>query len=344
MPNDIKAALAPVEMEWEKYVAGFLSSGGDEPLSRTGLAMLAQFMRSTPMGVMMLDSDGKIIFINDVVCNLFDHDRELAPDITWSELRSSRIIKGADDKEITEELDPICVALTQHIKMTNNVTLVDASTESDEAIVITAAPIYSDYEHTHPIGACATFEDVTDYKGMQDILYHQATHDQMTGLLNRSSMLSSLAKALARSKRTGTAGALLYMNIDDLDSVNEKFGHSAGDALLGKVAERLLSEVRDTDVVARLGGDEFAVLLSDMEAMDARRVAGEVADRMCRSIARPYALKSGEAVISVSAGLCLYMEDASDEDSILSRSDEAMRAAKQTSRGSWRYWDSSMSR
>lgn len=344
MPDDIRAALAPEEMEWEKYVAGFLSFGGDEPLSRTGLSMLAQFMRVTPMGVMMLDSDGKVIFINDVACSLFDHDRELAPDITWQELRSSRLMKAADDREIAEDADPVCVALTQHIKMTSNVTLVDSATESEEAIVISAAPIYSDYEHTHQIGACATFEDITDYKGMQDILYHQATHDQMTGLLNRSSMISGLAKSLARSKRTGTAGALLYMNIDDLDSVNEKLGHSAGDALLAKIAERLLAEVRDTDVVARLGGDEFAVLLSDMDAKDARRVAGEVAERMCRSIARPYALKSGEAVISVSAGLCLYMEDASDEDSILSRSDEAMRAAKQTARGSWKYWDKSMSR
>lgn len=342
LPDEILTALAPEEMEWDDYVKGFLSAGGDAPLAAERFAMMSHFLRSTPIGVMIVDAGERVLLINDAASALFDHDRTQVPDTTWTKLSSTRTMKGIDSKELTDDTDPIRVAIGQHMKMTSNVTLVDPDTEAEDWVVITASPIFSDCERRHVVGAAVTIEDVTDYRGMQDILYHQATHDQTTGLLNRSSMMSSLSKSLARSKRTGAYGALLYMNVDGFNDVNESLGHSSGDQLLAKVAERLLAEVRDTDVVSRLGGDEFGVLLSDVPQADVRRVAGEVADRVCSSVSRPYSLKTGEAVVSISVGVCVFLEDATDEDAIVMKADEAMHAAKSSEPGTWKFWDASM--
>ena len=95
---------------------------------------------------------------------------------------------------------------------------------------------------------------------------HLAFHDSLTNLPNRLLFEELLTLAVARAQRSGWAVALMYLDVDRFKSVNDRFGHVAGDELLRQVGERLVSASRRTDSVARLGGDEFAVLLADIRA------------------------------------------------------------------------------
>jgi GGDEF domain-containing protein len=106
--------------------------------------------------------------------------------------------------------------------------------------------------------------DITDRKRMEEALQSVAHSDPLTGLANRMLLADRMRLALARGRRSGSACALLYLDIDRFKHVNDTLGHAAGDRLLKDFAERLRGCVRQSDTVARLGGDEFVVLLEDL--------------------------------------------------------------------------------
>ena len=113
------------------------------------------------------------------------------------------------------------------------------------------------------IAAVLVFHDVSEEHQMQEALKYQASHDALTGLIDRGAFENQLAEALATAENSGQQHALCYMDLDQFKVVNDACGHVAGDELLVQLSALLLSEVRDTDVLARLGGDEFAILLKN---------------------------------------------------------------------------------
>jgi diguanylate cyclase (GGDEF)-like protein len=188
------------------------------------------------------------------------------------------------------------------------------------------------------IAAAASAVDITDFKEMQEILYHHATHDQLTGLPNKSLFTSGMTKALARAKRGQSFGAVLLIDVDKFKRVNDALGHGSGDSLLTKVAERICSEVRETDTVARLGGDEFIVLLSDIEKdEDLEEVADDVAGRICRAAAQPLVIRGNEVCVTVSIGISIYPRHGLDEDVLITKAAEAMYEVKENGRNGWRF-------
>jgi diguanylate cyclase (GGDEF)-like protein len=114
-----------------------------------------------------------------------------------------------------------------------------------------------------------------------------ADHDVLTPLLNRRAFVREVQRAIALTRRHGTAASVIYFDLDDFKGVNDRFGHASGDAVLIAVAERLLAQVREADVVGRIGGDEFAVLLlhADLKAAQAKaaRLAKAVSARKVES-------------------------------------------------------------
>ena len=157
-----------------------------------------------------------------------------------------------------------------------------------------------------------------------DLITHQATHDQLTGLANRVRFTTELREAVARADAGAESGALLYVDLDQFKPVNDEFGHETGDALLVAVAERLQHCTRASDVVARLGGDEFAVLLVAAGPEEIERVS----ERITASFADPFVVGDLCLVLGVSVGRSLYPMDARDPDGLLRRADKAMFAVK----------------
>ena len=160
-----------------------------------------------------------------------------------------------------------------------------------------------------------------------------AARDPLTGLPNRVGLEEHIALALARSRRTGTSVALLHIDLDAFKIVNDSLGHAAGDALLCRVAARLESATRATDVLARMSGDEFLLLAADIEG-DEVLAAETVAANILQALHEPFAAGDGEEIqITASIGISLAPRDAADPTDLLAHADTAMYRAKAVARG-----------
>ncbi len=166
---------------------------------------------------------------------------------------------------------------------------------------------------------------------------HQASHDELTGLVNRKLLAKRGNEALAKAAAAGSKAGFLLIDLDrstGLKQVNDTLGHAVGDRLLQVVAHRLGHSVRPGDIVARLGGDEFAVLLPSVKEPG---VAREVASRLRAALAEPVRLETIVFEIQASVGYAIYPDDASSFEQLLQRSDVAMYVAKERGSGTERY-------
>jgi diguanylate cyclase (GGDEF)-like protein len=156
-------------------------------------------------------------------------------------------------------------------------------------------------------------------------LSHQAFHDSLTGLPNRSYLLDRAEQAVELAGATGTRVALMLLDLNGFKEVNDTAGHQAGDALLQQVAKRLLGAVRDNDVVSRLGGDEFAILLTrNPDDHVATAVAGRIVDRL----REPFTIQGNPVRIGGSVGIALFPDDAQEYEALMRGADAAMYEAK----------------
>ena len=157
---------------------------------------------------------------------------------------------------------------------------------------------------------------------------HQAVHDGLTGLANRALFDTEIDKALARSRRDGSPISVLFIDLDDFKSVNDRFGHGAGDHVLRTVAARLVETGRHGDSAARLGGDEFTMLLPGAGPSEAEIVAGRLHDAM----RVPIPIGDHDLTMHVSLGIASYPDDGADPDAIMRVADRSMYHTKRNGR------------
>jgi diguanylate cyclase (GGDEF)-like protein/PAS domain S-box-containing protein len=166
-------------------------------------------------------------------------------------------------------------------------------------------------------------------KQSEAAVWHQALHDGLTGLPNRSLFHDRVTHALERSRRTGAPFAVLLMDLDRFKEVNDTLGHQSGDSLLRELGGRLQANLRAGDTVARLGGDEFGFLLSDVDAEG----AAPLVERIERALAKPFTLQRLPLQVEASIGIAVFPEHGDTVDLLVQRSDVAMYDAKRTGRG-----------
>jgi diguanylate cyclase (GGDEF)-like protein len=154
---------------------------------------------------------------------------------------------------------------------------------------------------------------------------HFAYHDELTGLANRALLLDRLNQALVRATRQQKLLALLLLDLDRFKDINDRLGHAAGDMLLQRVAERLLSCVRAGDTVCRYGGDEFVLLLHEVGD---QKHALEVARKISARLAKPYLVDNYSIAATASIGVAVYPVDAMSQDDLIKQADAAMYRAK----------------
>jgi diguanylate cyclase (GGDEF)-like protein len=165
--------------------------------------------------------------------------------------------------------------------------------------------------------------DVHDEHHLERELVHRATHDPLTGLANRSELLSVLERALGREAISRRPFALVFLDLDGFKSVNDSAGHQAGDDVLVTVAHAIVDAIRPFDLAARLGGDEFAVICHGVGSEDE---AQELADRVRGAIAQATA-EAGWPV-TATAGVAISSRSETSPDSVLARADRNMYRAK----------------
>ncbi|MDT7561308.1 MAG: hypothetical protein QOI68_5788 [Pseudonocardiales bacterium] len=154
---------------------------------------------------------------------------------------------------------------------------------------------------------------------------HQARHDGLTGLFNRTSFYEHVDAAITSAGRSGGLAAVMIVDLDRFKEVNDTLGHHSGDLLLQQAAERLERVLRGGDALARLGGDEFAILLPDVESYE---LASQIAARLCATLEAPFVLNELTVHLEASIGVALYPEHGSDVETLMQRADVAMYVAK----------------
>ena len=179
-------------------------------------------------------------------------------------------------------------------------------------------------------------EDITTRKTAEEQLIHDALHDALTGLPNRTLLQDRLGHAIEIARRESSTLAVMFIDLDRFKNVNDSLGHDAGDSLLVTVTSRLKDCMRRSDTIARLGGDEFVVILSDFAA--ASEVA-EVAEKIVAQVMEPMTLKGHEVHVGASIGIALYPQDGEDVTSLMKGADTAMYRAKNAGRSTFRFFD-----
>ena len=176
----------------------------------------------------------------------------------------------------------------------------------------------------------ATIRDATERIRMENDLKHRALHDPLTGLANRALFFDRLHQAMLGFERDRRPVAVVMLDLDGFKTVNDAFGHVAGDHLLQKVGAQLQAGIRSTDTVARIGGDEFAWILPSVGGAEAgvRKVR-----MLLRSVARAYPVDGKHVQMGVSAGVAFFPIDGKDSDALIRHVDLALYTAKRQGGG-----------
>jgi len=203
------------------------------------------------------------------------------------------------------------------------------SADRDDVEITTPSGMRSfDYEIVVlPDGAVGVqFADVTDRKHATELIRHQAFHDPLTALPNRTLLFDRLTQALAVMHRDDTNVGLLLLDLNQFKEINDTLGHGYGDELLATIGVRLSDMMREVDTVARLGGDEFAIIVGGASEGDLR----EISERVHEAIKQPVELGGIEVEVTASIGGAVAPTHGSDAHVLLQRSDIAMYDAKRS--------------
>jgi diguanylate cyclase (GGDEF)-like protein/PAS domain S-box-containing protein len=179
-----------------------------------------------------------------------------------------------------------------------------------------------------PLYFVCQIEDISERRASGELLAHQAIHDPLTGLPNRTLFVDCLQRALNESDHDAHL-AVLFLDIDHFKVVNDSLGHPAGDRLLVALADRLRATMRPDDTVARFGGDEFTVLCG---AVPDETTAQELARRLSEAVAKPITLAEGEVFVTASVGIALSGTELETAETLLRNADAAMYRAKDQGR------------
>ena len=181
--------------------------------------------------------------------------------------------------------------------------------------------------------------DITEIKGYQEELEHQANHDALTGLANRNLLKDRLKQALALAHRYKRPFSLTFIDLDNFKLINDSLGHDIGDRLLKLAAGRLAACVQEGDTVARLGGDEFVLLVAEQEQEEGVYRAMQ---RVMASMSQPFVIDEREFKITCSAGIASFPRDGEEADTLLRNAETAMYRAKDLGCNNFQLYSSDM--
>ena len=322
-----------VAQERSRFEAALLDARGQAQQIATELAtqheLLQVTMQSIGDAVITTDANGTVTWLNPVAERLTGWPTAEAEGQALPQI--FHLIH--EDTRIRSE-DPVaqCLQLGQTVSLAK-FTLLLSRDGTEYGIENSAAPIRNDQGNT--LGAVLVFHDVTVPRRMAREMKYRATHDALTGLVNRAEFEARLQRVLFKAHEDASEHALLYIDLDQFKLVNDACGHAAGDHLLQQVGRLLRVAVRDSDTLARLGGDEFGIILEHCSAEHSQRVAEQICERM-----ESFRFSHNERRFRVgtSIGLVTIHPGWLNTESILQAADVACYAAKDAGRNRVHTW------
>jgi diguanylate cyclase (GGDEF)-like protein/PAS domain S-box-containing protein len=243
-----------------------------EQALRTSEARFRLLLESAGEGIYGLDTEGRCIFVNDAALEMLGYTREEL----IGQPTHPRIHHSHDDGTPYDDAEcSIYDAFRSGVARRN---MIEPMWRKDGSMLIAEYSAYPLRENEVISGAVLVFRDVTESQALANQLAWQASHDALTGLVNRQEFERRLARAVESVHRDGGIHALCYLDLDQFKVVNDTCGHAAGDELLRQISTLLEGRMRQRDTLARLGGDEFGILLEHCPADKAMQLALEVRD------------------------------------------------------------------
>lgn len=273
-------------------------------------------LESMSQGVCLFDADERIVMRNDRFLNLYG-------------LPADRVCVGMSFRELIGLCAEFGIAPEQSSGALSMACVGDADQKLSNG-----SHFRLSQRRLADGGMICSYTDITLEKQAEAALKHRTLHDVLTGLPNRRLLMDRLDSAL--TEIGDRQAAVMLLDVDHFKSINDTFGHGAGDHVLVTVGQRLRSCVRDDDTVARLGGDEFAVLLA---TIDAERSAHMVAHRILDAMREPVAYDGKSLTIGLSVGFAIIPRDATTGGSALKAADSALYAAKRNGRNTFAAFD-----
>lgn len=282
-----------------------------------GLEQDLNLLEPLPEGILLCDSNGRIVYANRRLEAMTGYTRDglvgravevLVPDGMRSAHRQHR-------HEYQSRPRPRSMGSVDHDYAVRRA---DGSTFSAD---IALGPL----DRAGGRQTIAVVRDITDRKNLEAALAHRALHDPLTGLANRTLFFDRLRQAMLTARRERRQVAIVILDLDQFKSVNDQFGHQAGDQVLRKAAQRLSRGLRRTDTVARIGGDEFAWVLP---GIGGRQAAAVMMAKLLRAVSARYSIDGRSIEVGVSAGLAIFPDDGDDVDTLIRQADVALYADK----------------
>ncbi len=292
------------------------------------LSLAAKVIQNTNEAVVISDSLGRIVDVNDSFCAMTGYPREeilgKSPLMIHAEIMDSQA-----EQEIRKTVNETG---HWHGEMTNR----RKNGETYPVLLSISAVVNDDGEVGHYV---RIFTDIANIKQAEERLHHLAHYDSLTGLPNRILFQDRLEQAMRESERDRTATVLMLLDLDAFKNVNDTFGHKVGDELLTAVGNRISMCVRSSDTVARLGGDEFTVVMRNVNNL---RGAVKVARTITGALAQPIRLSGRELFITASIGITSYPADADNAERLLQNADTALYHAKQQGKNNFQFFSEEM--
>jgi len=271
-------------------------------------------------GLVTTDTMARIDFMNRVAEELVGVSRREAEGVSLTEL-----VAFVDEHDRRPLPDPVrqCLASGSRVSLGRRALMLARATRGEYSIEVSAAPIRPDAGDV--AGVAVVLHDVTELRGLTRQMSYQASHDALTGLVNRREFERRLGESLEAARGSQASHVMCYLDLDRFKVVNDTCGHLAGDNMLREVAALVKDAVRDSDTVGRLGGDEFGILLIGCPLDKARQIAEDV----CRAINDyRFVWKDRIFSIGVSVGLVEVGRDSGGLEDVMSAADSACYVAK----------------
>ena len=296
-----------------------------EEATQAGRNLARHTLDSIGEGVITTDLEGRIDYANGAAELMLGCRLDLAEGNRLSDLVG--LVDEADRKPLG---DPIqrCLSEGTRIDLGRRTLMLSKTSGEEHSIELSAAPIRAGRGDV--LGAVVLLHDVSEIRGLARQMSYQASHDPLTGLVNRREFERRLDEIIAGARAGGSTHVLCYLDLDRFKAVNDTCGHMAGDNMLREVASLIRDKVRDSDIVARIGGDEFGMLLSGCPLDKARQISDDVVAAI-----RDYRFVWRDRIfnIGVSVGLVEISHESGTLEELMSAADSACYVAKQKGRG-----------
>jgi diguanylate cyclase (GGDEF)-like protein/PAS domain S-box-containing protein len=276
-------------------------------------------------GVITTDMDGQVNYLNPIAEKMTGWSNQLAHRQPADEVINLRAETGDTTVEI-----PMHSWLEegQRASLNHPAVLIERGDAAEASIELSGAPIQDSQNLI--IGSVMVFHDVTKLRTLTNQLSHQATHDALTGLINRVEFDSRVEQAIHTAQKGDNQHALFYIDLDRFKVINDTCGHPAGDEVLIHVTRLLRSRLRESDVLARLGGDEFGVLLLGCSLEKAEKIG----ESLCASVdAFRFRYDNQEFRIGASIGVVPIVNSQTTQTELMKAVDAACYIAKEKGRG-----------